>query len=475
MTLKVYSVYIKMSIHYTNLGNQYKPCSIWNVNSNSFLQNYELRNGIEYPFNLPKKEIQLISFDDTNMMPVIKLPEKKMNILLSWYDKCDSLLDIVDIDYDIPENISDNELNNILHKPFHKKNINLFKETYLPKYFEHIENSKKINLLEREIYDCSLNVCQEESYMKNNHLLCYNSTAYEKRQITLVDIGIIKKEEKEEKEEKEKEKKEEKEMYLCKCDSNNKETVKPYDRWLLYKDPFVNCQELVENASDIDINKKYICVLIHSYYLQTIVLINPSGIEIDLFKNHTEYGFIELFNYITDNEEIISSIETTFKNKGFDTPLDVTKSLDFINKIIESILNNNQIKNINKSEESIIKKHIIDNYTITHDPETRIKASTLLNMIVEYVLKYEEILGKESLTKVSDNGFKIRLATYLTDLGLQKKRYNDGYYYYGIVKKKLSFMQTNDILKICVDNRLERNLETFMAEREKLDKQIFKE
>ena len=32
-------------------------------------------------------------------------------------------------------------------------------------------------------------------------------------------------------------------------------------------------------------------------------------------------------------------------------------------------------------------------------------------------------------------GFKNRLSNYLKELNLQKKRYSDGYYYYGIVKK----------------------------------------
>ena len=34
-------------------------------------------------------------------------------------------------------------------------------------------------------------------------------------------------------------------------------------------------------------------------------------------------------------------------------------------------------------------------------------------------------------------GFKNRLSNYLKELNLQKKRYSDGYYYYGIVKKTL--------------------------------------
>ena len=51
-------------------------------------------------------------------------------------------------------------------------------------------------------------------------------------------------------------------------------------------------------------------------------------------------------------------------------------------------------------------------------------------------------------------GFKNRLSNYLKELNLQKKRYSDGYYYYGIVKKTLvkdnkkEFRQITDITDI---------------------------
>jgi arginine repressor len=61
------------------------------------------------------------------------------------------------------------------------------------------------------------------------------------------------------------------------------------------------------------------------------------------------------------------------------------------------------------------------------------KASTLYDIVIksQYVCKIDK-------TKIT--GFKNRLSNYLKDLGLQKKRYNDGYYYYGIVKKENFFI-----------------------------------
>ena len=45
----------------------------------------------------------------------------------------------------------------------------------------------------------------------------------------------------------------------------------------------------------------------------------------------------------------------------------------------------------------------------------------------------ESSICKIDKSKLS--GFRNRLSTYLKELGLQKKRYNDGYYYYGIIDK----------------------------------------
>ena len=56
------------------------------------------------------------------------------------------------------------------------------------------------------------------------------------------------------------------------------------------------------------------------------------------------------------------------------------------------------------------------------------KASTLHDEIIKS--KYVSI----ETSKIS--GFQTRLSRYLKDLGLLKKRYNDGYYYYGIQYKK---------------------------------------
>jgi hypothetical protein len=57
------------------------------------------------------------------------------------------------------------------------------------------------------------------------------------------------------------------------------------------------------------------------------------------------------------------------------------------------------------------------------------KASVLYDLIIHSnVLKMDK--DNEKIA-----GFRTRLSKYLKDIGLQKKRYNDGFYYYGIIKK----------------------------------------
>jgi membrane carboxypeptidase/penicillin-binding protein len=94
--------------------------------------------------------------------------------------------------------------------------------------------------------------------------------------------------------------------------------------------------------------------------------------------------------------------------------------LDFSNKY-------NEANNIKKDEEEQVKLFINTKYIIDNDVNHKMKASTLYDSVID-----------SSLIFIDNNnlaGFRIRLSKYLKELGLQKKRYNDGVYYYGILEK----------------------------------------
>jgi hypothetical protein len=76
-------------------------------------------------------------------------------------------------------------------------------------------------------------------------------------------------------------------------------------------------------------------------------------------------------------------------------------------------------------EEENIKIFIEQRYEILDDLNYKIKASVLCQEIARNLL-YDPVTAQ---------ALGVRLSNYLKDMGLQKKRYNDGYYYYGLKPK----------------------------------------
>ena len=102
-----------------------------------------------------------------------------------------------------------------------------------------------------------------------------------------------------------------------------------------------------------------------------------------------------------------------------------TKSWRWSQYIEFSVKHNSN--HILSSEESLVKQFLNHKYIIDNDINHKMKASTLHDIIIE-----------SKIVKIENDklaGFKNRLSKYLKDLGLLKKRYNDGFYYYGIVEK----------------------------------------
>ncbi len=73
-----------------------------------------------------------------------------------------------------------------------------------------------------------------------------------------------------------------------------------------------------------------------------------------------------------------------------------------------------------------MKEYLTKFYVLSDDINKKMKASALYNTIISSgIFNFDN--------KFTLSGFRNRLSVYLKNLGLQKKRYNDGYYYYGIV------------------------------------------
>jgi hypothetical protein len=119
--------------------------------------------------------------------------------------------------------------------------------------------------------------------------------------------------------------------------------------------------------------------------------------------------------------------------------------IDFSNK-------HNDTNNISTSEEQQVKKFLHSKYIIDDDINHKMKASILYDLIINSnVVKIDN-------DKIS--GFRTRLSKYLKEIGLHKKRYNDGFYYYGIIKKTPNEFNINEP-KINIINEFERRLNEY--------------
>jgi len=147
---------------------------------------------------------------------------------------------------------------------------------------------------------------------------------------------------------------------------------------------------------------------------------------IKVFDNHLEYGFQLLIFYKTNNNDVIEFIKTMFNKKSFKSKDEIEKKLLILEKYIKLCDETNEPSSEN-SEYTIVKNYINHLFEIiANNSDYKIKASD----IFEIFEKKQYYLG---LTV--DNNFRNRLSKYLIQIGLQKKRFSDGYYYYGLKQR----------------------------------------
>ncbi len=132
-------------------------------------------------------------------------------------------------------------------------------------------------------------------------------------------------------------------------------------------------------------------------------------------------GFVKLFTLKMKNE-VTPVVQRLLHNKYHDSIEELNLALDTLHVTLtatEKSLSENQ-KHMH--EEENIKIFIEQRYEILDDLNYKIKASVLCQEIARNLL-YDPVTAQ---------ALGVRLSNYLKDMGLQKKRYNDGYYYYGL-------------------------------------------
>lgn len=441
--------------------------------------------------NSKKRNIILLNFEDDTMRPVLKIEDKYMDIIQQWYDDCEILIDIEETSVSIPEVITIQDVSGVIFQDINCKYKDEYLNVYIPLVINNIISERSIKGFEKKYFK-KINPTNsyEQKELKNSgdkiisdmgivipenikpepiepkkppqndyfFNLPVTDIYYNIKRIDpeiLVKTHLLDDVRKNEPSKSEitsyNNIYEEKNCEPCLPAYNNcepslsayeynaKDGLKTAKRPLLaynseYNVLYPNFSDTCASVLDVDIkenteesNVPSIFVLINDKFLQTITIEKPDADILHIIKTHSEFGFVKLFGITTNNKDIVNFIEREFNKTQFNDIDEINKKLLVTSQYIEFSNKHNNANNIVSSEENLVKKFLNSKYTFDDDINHKMKASTLYDIIINSkVVKIDN-------DKVS--GFRTRLSKYLKDIGLQKKRYNDGFYYYGIVEK----------------------------------------
>lgn len=437
--------------------------------------------------NANKKYVSWLNFEDDTCKPVLKISDEKMAIINKWYNECNLILDVENTEVFIPESIPVQDLSGILFNEINCKYKEEYLNNYLPMVINNLITSYNIKNYEKkyftkdnslfygmvnQIFHYSLssssaptsssavnyaNVYSSlgliipdnlsdivRSEQKTNNVLSAAVGTYKVSNIGLrSEPAVIP---------------HFSEPFVSTSNGSASNNVQPYNftdnitinplndddnkRKLIYHpynqdynilnpefDRNVFSLNLAGIVNNIDIQKKYsnVTVILNTKFLQTLYILNPNADELAILNNNVEYGFIKLFSLNTLSNDVIKFVSNEYDKAQFDNIDELNQKLQVTSQYIDFSVKHSP-ETDTTTEESIVKKYILSSFTIDNDINNKMKASVLHDTIVNS--------NVVTIEKSRLNGFKNRLSVYLKNLGLEKKRYNDGYYYYGIQAKK---------------------------------------
>ena len=432
--------------------------------------------------NALKRSVVMLNFEDDTARPVIQIDKQYMSIIDDWYTQCELLLDVEETHTSIPETIIDEDISHVLFQDINVKFKDDYLNNYLPLVINNIISQRSMKSFEKQhfkprdepagecktqyaglptIYNNSggdfdvkkataknavVSVLRELGVVVPANLFCLptsdearrrpKSPEWLGRETTELGFGR------------------ETTDLRIRVDPNilHKKTSTDVD--IDVNDDGVKCYNVGYNAlfpnfsdacayitdgdsqdnatQEKDGKQTKICVLMNDKFFHTMTLLDPSGDAEHIITNHPEFGFVQLFGFGTNNPDVVQFIEKEFNHIQFNSIDEVNAKLQMTSQYIEFTNKHNIASKLASSEETQVKQYLQSTYTIDHDLTHKMKASTLHDIIVY-----------SGVVKIDDDkmaGFRTRLSAYLKDIGLQKKRYNDGYYYYGIVEKEDKYM-----------------------------------
>ncbi len=453
--------------------------------------------------NANKKHINILHFEDDTIKPVIEIDEEYIEIINNWYESCDLILDIEKTNVSIPEIITVQDVSGILFNEFSFKHKDEFLNEYLPLVINSFISNKTIKDFEKKYFTkpvkCEKSISHHLSskFCDPNFVSIVNQSSIgEEKGIAAnySELGLkIPKNISDETFNETKNKiSGHQDFFTSALDPTAIDKIKFVDPFrkidemsntvqaepepyniiptlpevdapiFEYNSEFnilnpnfsENCVNIIEKNIEQEIikNSDLIYVILHSKYLQTLCVLNPTAEEEYIINNHPEYGFIKLFKIKTDNQEIINVIEKGYNNHQFNTIEEINEHLEIISQYIDFANKHSKNDTSISAEERQVKAYITSFYEINNNIENKMKASALYDII----LNSKSVLIDQSKL----GGFKNRLSKYLKDLGLEKKRFNDGYYYYGIKVKNNGYAEfSTEPLVDCVSKRIKQRME----------------
>jgi hypothetical protein len=132
-------------------------------------------------------------------------------------------------------------------------------------------------------------------------------------------------------------------------------------------------------------------------------------------KDYTEFDIIEKIDLSNINE-----LKQHFHKVSFLKREDLNLKLEAFKKLYNYNIPTKQ------SEKEQLKKYLETNFILSNDLDKRIKANDFYKELINYMcIRYQDMAH-----------FKKRVAGYLLEFNLQKKRFSDAYYYYGLTRKE---------------------------------------
>ncbi len=226
-------------------------------------------------------------------------------------------------------------------------------------------------------------------------------------------------------------------QYPCQKKKYNNESDLSYDSYAILKQEskIDENMKIVLNNISKDYNNSFksnVYIVYNTIYNISLVIDETVTKNIDqLNKFFPEFILVKTINdtLITNSKDKLLQL---FHKVSFNTLTDVTNKIDAFYKLydIPIDINSKDIK-----EKKRVKDFLDWNYVLSTDVDKKMKANDL----------YKEVINHLCISIDDSAAFKKRLAGYLLEFNLQKKRYSDAYYYYGIEKKEVSSVSLTDL------------------------------